>query len=89
MSPVASKVLSTVNASYGTSLSADQLAARICDPESAENFDCSAFCFFSEVNEQLQYSFLQEMDIDVSTARVVARKFSQLAGYALPLAKAA
>lgn len=89
MTPVASKVLSTVNDPYGTSLSAEQLATKISNPASADNFDSSAFSFFSEVNENLQHSFLNEMGIDVFTASIVAKKFSKLAGYELPLAKAA
>ncbi|PLU22311.1 hypothetical protein BMJ29_08670, partial [Sinorhizobium medicae] len=58
MSIVAVKVLSTGNAPYGTTLSAEQLAAKISDPASAVSFDPSAFSFFSEVDESLQISFL-------------------------------
>lgn len=89
MSAVAVKVLSTVNAPYGTALSAEQLASKISDPTSADLFDPSAFCFFSEVDESLQYSFLDEMCVDPKIASELARKFSVLAGYTLPLARAA
>nr|WP_234841468.1 hypothetical protein [Sinorhizobium meliloti] len=83
MSIVAVKVLSTVNAPYGTTLSAEQLAAKISDPTSAVSFDPSAFSFFSEVNESLQISFLDEMHVDPMAASDLARKFSALAGYPL------
>jgi len=53
MSSVANKVLSTVNASYGTNLSAEQLALKISDCASAENFDASAFSFYSEVKSRI------------------------------------
>ena len=86
MSSVAVKVLSTVNAPYGTNLSADQLAAKISDPVSVENFDPSAFSFYSEVDAGLQSSFLDEMHIDHSAASEIAQKFSALAGYSMALA---
>ena len=86
MSSVAIKVLSTVNAPYGTNLSAEQLAAKISDPASVENLDPSAFSFYSEVDEGLQNSFLNEMHIDRSEASEIARKFSALAGYSMALA---
>nr|WP_234888453.1 hypothetical protein [Sinorhizobium meliloti] len=83
MSIVAVKVLSTVNAPYGTTLSAEQLASKISDPTSAVSFDPSAFSFFSEVNESLQISFLDEMHVDPMAASDLARKFLALAGYPL------
>lgn len=89
MSIVAVKVLSTVNAPYGTTLSADQLASKISDPASVDHFDPSAFSFYSEVEEGLQTSFLDEMHVDPAVAFDIARKFSALAGYTLPLARAA
>lgn len=89
MSEISIKVLATVNAPYGTTLSAEQLASKISDPASADQFDPSAFSFFSEVEEGLQNSFLDEMQIDPAIASGVARKFSVLAGYTLPLARAA
>lgn len=54
MSSVAIKVLSTVNAPYGTYLSPEQLASKISDFASVENFDASAFSFYSEVKAELQ-----------------------------------
>jgi hypothetical protein len=76
----------TVNAPYGTNLSAEQLACKISSFASVENFDASAFSFYSEVNAQLQHEFLDEMEIDHQAASEIARKFSQLAGYPLALA---
>ncbi|PLU63311.1 hypothetical protein BMJ21_27105 [Sinorhizobium medicae] len=87
MSIVAVKVLSTVNAPYGTTLSTEQLASKISDPASAVSFDPSAFSFFSEVDESIQISFLDEMHVDPTAASDLARKFSLLAGYPLPLAR--
>ncbi|NVD43181.1 hypothetical protein HT585_30390 [Ensifer sp. HO-A22] len=89
MSIVAVKVLSTVNAPYGTTLSAEQLASKISDPASALSFALSAFSFFSEVDEKPQISFLGEMHVDPTMASDLARKFSALAGYPLPLARVA
>lgn len=89
MSIVAVKVLSTVNAPYGTTLSAEQLASKISDPTSADYFDPSAFSFFSEVDVGLQNSFLNEMHVDPVIASKLAQRFSELAGYPLPLARAA
>lgn len=88
MSIVTLAVLSTVNAPYGTDLSAEQLAAKIADPKSADDYDPSAFSFFSEVAEDLQHSFLEEMDVDPVAASTVARKFAEMAGYEMPLARA-
>jgi len=73
MSIVAVKVLSTVSP-YGTALSAEQLASKISDPASAVSFDPSAFSFFSEVDEDLQVSFLNEMHVDPTAATDLARR---------------
>lgn len=89
MTFVAMTVLATVNAPYGTSLSAEQLASKLADPVSADHYDVSAFAFFSDVEEGLQHLFLDEMHISLADASVVAQKFSNMAGYELPLAKAA
>lgn len=86
MSSVVLKVLSTVNAPYGTNLSAAQLASKISDIASVESFDASAFSFYSDVNVDLQNQFLDEMHIDHAAASVIAKKFSLLAGYPLALA---
>jgi len=60
MTLVTLAVLSTVNVPCGTALSAEQLAAKILDPESADSYDPSAFSFFSDVEEELQHSFLRK-----------------------------
>ena len=85
MSSVAIKVLATVNAPYGTNLSAEQLASKISDISSVENFDASAFSFYSDVKADLQQQFLVEMKIDLGAASQIAQEFSQLAGYSLAL----
>nr|WP_223216066.1 hypothetical protein [Agrobacterium pusense] len=70
----------------GTNLSSEQLASKISDFASLENYDASEFSFYSEVKAQLQHQFLDEMKIDHGTASEIARKFSQLAAYPLALA---
>jgi hypothetical protein len=85
MASVATAVLSTVNAPYGTSLSASDLAAIIGDPSCADRFDPSAFAFFSELDARLQRAFIVEMELDFGAALALAQRFSELAGYALPL----
>ena len=80
------QVLAKVNAPYGANLSAHQLAALIADMKSAQKHDASVFAFFSEVSPALQKQFIQIMGVDVAKAGKVAAKFSELAGYKLPLA---
>lgn len=87
-SSVATKVLSTVNAPYGTKLTASDLAALISSTDSAMNGDASAFAFFSEVSEELQIAFVEEMGLDRQAVRDVAAWFADLVGYPLPLAQA-
>ena len=65
MSRVAIKVLTTVTAPYGGSLSAHDLAGRIADPGSAERCDPLVFAFFSEVSPGLQQAFIDEMHVDL------------------------
>lgn len=89
MSFVSLTVLATVNAPYGTSLSAEQLASKLTDTASADNYDVSAFAFFSDVGQDLQHLFLDEMHISMADVSAVAQRFSDMAGYELPLAKAA
>lgn len=86
LSSIAVKVLSTVNAPYGTNLAPEELAALISDPDSAATSNASAFAFFSEVSEDLQIAFLEEMELDCHAVGRVAASFSDLSGYPLPLA---
>ncbi|SFB48015.1 hypothetical protein SAMN03159496_04101 [Rhizobium sp. NFR07] len=86
MSNISLSILSTVNAPYGTSLSAEQLALKISDLASVDGFDAAAFAFYSEVDCDLQNQFLYEMNIDHLVASKVAQGFSNLAGYPLALA---
>ena len=46
----------------------------------------SVFAFLSEVSPKLQQSFIDEMGVSKDAVAEVARKFSDLAGYKLPLA---
>ncbi|AOZ71254.1 hypothetical protein LPB142_17965 (plasmid) [Rhodobacter xanthinilyticus] len=86
MASVAAKVMSTVSAPYGVLLTAAELAEKIADIRSAESCDCSVFTFLSEVSPKLQHSFIDEMDVSKDAVTAVAKKFSDLAGYELPLA---
>ena len=86
MASVAAKVMSTVSAPYGMLVTAAQLAEKIADIKSAESCDCSVFAFLSEVSPKLQHSFIDEMNVSKDAVTSVARKFSDLAGYKLPLA---
>ena len=83
---VAIQVLTTVNAPYGASVSAHQLAAMIADPNSASDYSAPVFAFFSEVSPALQRQFIEEMKVDKAQAAKVAGQFSKLSGYTLPLA---
>jgi hypothetical protein len=65
---------------------AAQLAEKIADIKSADSCDCSVFAFLSEVSPRLQKSFIEEMGVSKDAVTVVAKKFSELAGYKLPLA---
>jgi hypothetical protein len=84
---VSIKVLATVNAPYGTNLTADELVARICDPASPAAFDASAFSFFSDVNVGLQMDFIEEKELDPAVVARIAQAFAELVGFDLPLAK--
>lgn len=86
MHSIASKILATVNAPYGASLSAEQLAAKLIDPKSADEYDCSVFAFLSDVSLKLQHEFIAQMGLNKAQVSIVADKFSALAGYKLALA---
>lgn len=75
-----------MDASYGTGVTAAELAAKIVDPASATTFDPNVFSFFSEVTEERQRAFMDHMAVDVDSAARVAQAFSELAGFDLPLA---
>jgi len=86
MASVAAKVMSTVSAPYGVLLTAAQLAEKIADIKSVDSYDCSVFAFLSEVSPKLQQSFIDEMGVSKDAVTHVAKKFSVLAGFQLPLA---
>lgn len=86
MSSAAVHVLTTVNAPYGTNISAHQLATLIADPRSADNVVAAVFAFFSEVPVQAQKQFIADMGVDAEKACQVAGALSRLSGYVLPLA---
>ena len=86
MASVAAKVMSTVSAPYGVLVTSTQLAEKIADSKSVDTFDCSVFAFLSEVSPKLQQSFIDEMGVSKDAVTQVAKKFSVLAGFQLPLA---
>jgi len=86
MNSVATQVLATVNAPYGADLSTYQLATMIADPKSAIDCVAPVFAFFSEVSPDMQKQFITAMKVDASKVANVARAFSELSGYTLPLA---
>ena len=67
-------------------VTAAQLAEKIADLKSADSYDCSVFAFLSEVSPKLQQSFIDEMGVSKDAVTQVAKKFSVLAGFQLPLA---
>ena len=83
---IVSKVLTTVNAPYGTVLTAEQLGDRIVSLGSVTDYDCSAFAFFTDVSPALQIAFVEMMELDAEAVTEVANGFAALAGYDLALA---
>lgn len=88
MTNVASKVLTTVNAPYGVSVSAHRLVAKIVDLNSAENAEAQVFAFFSEVDPVLQKAFIKDMGADMAKVKLVASQYAKKAGFKLALAVA-
>ena len=86
MSKLTAQVLAAVNGPYRTKQSAQQLAALIADPSSAQTHNAAAFAFFSEIAPAVQLAFIAEMDVDEAMVKAVARQFADMAGYPLPLA---
>ena len=86
MTNVASKVLATVNAPYGASVSAHQLVAKIVDLNSAENAEAQVLAFFSEVDPVLQKAFIKDMGADMAKVKLVASQYAKKAGFKLALA---
>ncbi len=86
MSKLTAQVLATVNGPYRTKQSAQQLATLITDPSSAQAHNAAAFAFFSEIAPAVQLAFIAEMNVDEARVKAVARQFSDMAGYPLPLA---
>ena len=86
MASVAAKVMSTVSAPYGVLVTAAQLAEKLADIKSADSYDSGVFAFLSEVSPKLQQSFIDEMGVSKDAVTQVAKKFSVLAGFQLPLA---
>lgn len=86
MTYTASKILGTVNAPYGATLSACQLAKAISDIETAQMAMGPVFSFFSEVPENLQEAFVAEMDLPSEKVHGVANFLQASCPFPLPLA---
>lgn len=86
MSAVASKILGTVNAPYGTNLSAHQLATCILCKEAMKEAYGPVFSFFTEVHPDLQKEFIQEMGIEEGAKSAAAYLQAQCAN-PIPLAQ--
>ncbi|MDE1150436.1 MAG: hypothetical protein PW843_28140 [Azospirillaceae bacterium] len=86
MRDVTVPVMTTVNAPYRAKLSARQLAEKIADTKSADEFVVQVYAFFSEVPPTLQAQFITAMGVDMTEARRVAKIFARLSGQQLPLA---
>lgn len=82
----ARNIVTTVDAPYGTELTAAELARRLVDPESVSDFDPCVFAFLSEIKPALQDSFVEEMRIDRNAVREVAEGFAERCGFPLFLA---
>lgn len=86
MTPIASKVLSTVNAPYGASLSACQLAACISDLDEMEKAVGPTFAFYTEVKPEDQLAFIKEMGINEKDTMTVAQHIAGKVPYPISLA---
>ena len=86
MTPLASKILSTVNAPYGTSLSACQLAACISDLGEMQKAFGPTFAFYTEVKPEDQLAFIKEMDVCKKGTKTVAQHIADKVPYPIALA---
>lgn len=86
MSPVISKIMPTVNASYKVQVTPDSLVEKLKNTKASDH-DCSVLAFLSEVSLKLQYAFIKEMGISLTKIEALANDYSKLCGYRLPLAK--
>ncbi|MGB0506351.1 MAG: hypothetical protein ACPGGK_09155 [Pikeienuella sp.] len=84
--PVASKILSTVNAPYGANLSACQLAACISDMSEMEKAFGPTFSFFTEIGAEHQFAFLEEVGVSKAAVKPVAQYFASKVPYSIALA---
>jgi hypothetical protein len=85
MSTAASKILGTVNAPYGANLSAHQLASYISSLEAMQKALGPVFSFFTEVEAELQWDFVQEMGVE-DGAKAVAAYLQTQCSNSIPLA---
>jgi hypothetical protein len=86
MTKLATQVLATVNAPYGASVSAHQLAVMIADLKCADDGNVHVFGFFAEVSPAAQKQFIVEMGVDATQVKKLADLLSEVSGYNLTLA---
>lgn len=79
-------VLSVVNNNYKTTIDSNTLAKKL-KKSSVIDIDCHVSSFFSDLSIHLQYAFISEMKIPLESVERLAREYSKLCGYLLPLAK--
>lgn len=82
---VISKIMPTVNASYKVQVTPESLAQKLKETKASDH-DCSVVAFLSEVSPKLQYEFINEMHIPLEKVKKLAKEYSKLCGYTLPLA---
>ncbi|GEM_PF-1315611 len=82
--PIARKLMTTVNASYGLDYSPQQLADKILEQHVTDEVDGAVFAFFTEVRPELREAFVREMNLDVETVRKLAARIEELAGFPVP-----
>lgn len=80
-----STILEKIASICGGPITADELAMRIADPKSARDLNAYALSFFSDVWLKQQLDFINVMKVDLIAAILVAREFTKLAGWELPL----
>lgn len=80
-----STILGKIASICGGPITAEDLAVRIADPVSARTARPDVLSFFSDVQLKQQLDFIEEMKVDLVAAILVAREFTKLAGWDMPL----
>ena len=86
MSPVASKILATINAPYSAGVSAWELAQCISSLDAMNKAYGPTFSFFTEVEAEAQHAFVEEMHLDANAVRAVALHLATKVPFPIALA---